>query len=81
MAAVESGRPLQAVLEETPDVTACLSPERLRAAFDVSAYTGLSAEAVDRVLSAIAQSIDATGCGGGGEGETPGCGGIAGGMS
>jgi 3-carboxy-cis,cis-muconate cycloisomerase len=81
MAAVEHGRPLQAVLQEAPDVMAWLSPERLRAALDVSAYTGLSGEAVNRVLAVIAQSIDATGGSGGGEGDAPGSGGVAGGMS
>lgn len=53
MTAVESGRPLEAVLQANPEVTAHLSEEKIHAALDASAYTGLSAEFVDRLLAAL----------------------------
>lgn len=51
MAAVESGSPLEDTLLGDPDVTPHLSPSRLRALLDPSAYIGLSGEFVDRVLT------------------------------
>ncbi len=53
MRAVESDRALEGILQQDPEVTAHLSPERLRAALNPLAYTGLSAQFVDRVLAAI----------------------------
>jgi 3-carboxy-cis,cis-muconate cycloisomerase len=53
MRAVESGRALEGILQQDPEVAAHLSPERLRAALNPLAYTGLSAQFVDRVLAAI----------------------------
>ena len=52
MRAVESGRGLEGILQQDAEVTAHLSPERLRAALNPLAYTGLSAQFVDRVLAA-----------------------------
>ncbi len=53
MAAVESGSSLEVILLGDPEVTAHLSREQIRGALDPSAYTGLSAEFVDRVLASI----------------------------
>jgi 3-carboxy-cis,cis-muconate cycloisomerase len=52
MRAIESDRALESILKQDPEVTAHLSPERLRAALNPLAYTGLSAQFVDRVLAA-----------------------------
>jgi len=61
MRAVESGRPLEGLLREDPEVAAHLSQERLRAALDPLAYTGLSAQFVDRVLAAVGHASQTRG--------------------
>jgi 3-carboxy-cis,cis-muconate cycloisomerase len=53
MRAVESGLPLESILQQDPEVTAHLSARQLRAALDPLTYTGLAAEFVDRVLAAV----------------------------
>ena len=53
MRAVESGRGLEGVLQQDPEVAIHLSPERLRAVLNPLAYTGLCAQFVNRVLAAV----------------------------
>jgi len=53
MTAVESGRALEEILQDDPDVTAHLSQAALRNALDPAAYTGMAGECVDRVLEIV----------------------------
>jgi 3-carboxy-cis,cis-muconate cycloisomerase len=59
MRAVESGLRLEDILQQDSEITTHLSPERLRAALNPLAYSGLSAEFVDRVLAAVGYGSDA----------------------
>ena len=59
MRAVESGLRLEDILQQDSEITTHLSSERLRAALNPLAYSGLSAEFVDRVLAAVGYGSDA----------------------
>ena len=61
MRAVESGLPLESILQQDLEVTAHLSASQLRAALDPLTYTGLAAEFVDRVLAAVGCASKTTG--------------------
>jgi 3-carboxy-cis,cis-muconate cycloisomerase len=61
MKAVDSGRALEGILQQDPEVAMHLTPERLRGALDPLAYTGLSSQFVDRVLAAVGHSSETGG--------------------
>ena len=54
--AVESGRGLEGILQQDPEVAIHLSRERLRAVVNPLAYTGLCAQFVNRVLAAVGRA-------------------------
>jgi 3-carboxy-cis,cis-muconate cycloisomerase len=53
MTAVDSGCPLEHILQRDPEVSAHLSREQIRATLDPAAYIGLCGEFVDRVLATL----------------------------
>ena len=53
MRAIESGSALEGILQQDPEVAKHLSPEQLHSMLNPSAYTGLSAQFVDRVLAVL----------------------------